>query len=203
MKAKIVAALKTKYPNFGFGDKAFDGVADYLSKTVTEEAQIETAIGGVEGLLKAFQGDTDKVRGEKTALQKELDELKAKGGKPETKDEPEKFTKEYIAQLFAEAVKPFAEKITAFETQTKTEKRNADILAKAKEYGVPEPLVSRFKIGDEEDVDAYMKGLKQDFVNIGFEGTRPPEEGSGAGGGNDIADLISEGTKEIVAQTKK
>ena len=52
MKGKILVALKTKYKTFGFGDKAFDGVADYLSKTVTEESQIETAISGVEGLLK-------------------------------------------------------------------------------------------------------------------------------------------------------
>lgn len=46
MKEKILVALKTKYKTFGFGDKAFDGVADYLSKTVTEESQIETAISG-------------------------------------------------------------------------------------------------------------------------------------------------------------
>ena len=78
MKGKILVALKTKYKTFGFGDKAFDGVADYLSKTVTEESQIETAISGVEGLLKAFQGDIDTVRNEKSGLQKQLDELKNK-----------------------------------------------------------------------------------------------------------------------------
>ena len=78
MKEKILVALKTKYKTFGFGEKAFDGVADYLSKTVTDESQIETAIGGVEGLLKAFQGDIDTVRNAKSGLQKELDELKKK-----------------------------------------------------------------------------------------------------------------------------
>ena len=55
MKTKILSKLKTKYSNLGFGEKAFDGVADYLSKTVTEESQIEAAIAGVEPLLKAFQ----------------------------------------------------------------------------------------------------------------------------------------------------
>ena len=53
-------------------------MADYLSKTVTEESQIETAISGVEGLLKAFQGDIDTVRNEKSGLKKQLDELKNK-----------------------------------------------------------------------------------------------------------------------------
>lgn len=83
MKVKILSSLKTKYANLGFGDKAFDGVAEYLSKSVTEEAQIETAISGVEVLLKSFQGDIDKVRGEKTTLQKQYDELKEKAEKGE------------------------------------------------------------------------------------------------------------------------
>ncbi len=89
MKTKILSQLKTKYANLGFGEKAFDGVADYLSKTVTEESQIEAAIAGVEPLLKAFQGDVDKVRTEKSELQKQYDELKAKqekGGEPGKKN---------------------------------------------------------------------------------------------------------------------
>ncbi|WGQ15581.1 hypothetical protein [Sphingobacterium faecium] len=59
MKDKLLSALKTKYKNLGFGDKTFSGVADFLATTVTEEDQVETAISGVEGLLKAFQGDVD------------------------------------------------------------------------------------------------------------------------------------------------
>lgn len=65
MKQKILEALKTRYAKLGFGHKAFDGVADYLSKTVEKEEDIETAISGVEGLLKAFQSDADKTRTEK------------------------------------------------------------------------------------------------------------------------------------------
>lgn len=60
MKDKILAALKNKFKNMGFSDKAFEGVADHLATTVTEEDKIETAVSGVEGLLKAFQGDVDK-----------------------------------------------------------------------------------------------------------------------------------------------
>lgn len=59
MKDKIQIALKTKFSNLGFSDKAFTGVADYLSTTVTQEDQIDNAIQGVESLLKAFQGDVD------------------------------------------------------------------------------------------------------------------------------------------------
>ena len=55
MKDLILKVLKTKYKNLGFSEKAFEGVADYLAKTVTDEANIETAIDGVEGILKIFQ----------------------------------------------------------------------------------------------------------------------------------------------------
>ena len=88
MKEKILSALKTKYKNLGFGDKAFDGVAEYLSGNVTEESQIETAIAGVEILLKSFQGDIDKVRTEKSELQKKYDELeKSQGGTPKQEED--------------------------------------------------------------------------------------------------------------------
>lgn len=93
MKQKILEALKTKYAKLGFGQKAFDGVADYLSKTVTKEEDIETAIAGVEGLLKAFQSDADKTRTEKSEAERKLAELEAKvkalGGAPDDKDEPD------------------------------------------------------------------------------------------------------------------
>ena len=52
MKDLIFKALKTKYKNLGFSEKAFERVADYLAKAVTDEANIETAIDGVEGILK-------------------------------------------------------------------------------------------------------------------------------------------------------
>ena len=38
MKTKILNALRTEYANLGLGDKAFDGVASFLEKTITEEA---------------------------------------------------------------------------------------------------------------------------------------------------------------------
>ncbi|WP_159461426.1 hypothetical protein [Dysgonomonas massiliensis] len=59
-------------------DSAFNGVADTLEKTITDESQIENAVAGVEGYMKLIQGESDRVRGEKATLQKELDELKKK-----------------------------------------------------------------------------------------------------------------------------
>lgn len=86
MKTKIVNALRTKYANLGLGEKAFNGVAEFLvnSKTVEKEEDIENAIAGanVESLLKAFQGESDSLRQQRVSLQKEFDDYKAKH--PET-----------------------------------------------------------------------------------------------------------------------
>src|SRR5574344_45185 len=86
MKKKILEALKNKYKNLGFSEKAFDGVAAYIEPSVKEDTDIETAIAGVEVLLKAFQGEVDKLRTEKTAAEKAAADLVAKvkelGGTP-------------------------------------------------------------------------------------------------------------------------
>ena len=74
MKTKILESLKTRYKTLGFSDKAFNGVADYLAKTVTDETNIETSTEGVEGLLKAFQGDSDRLRNEIAELKKQSTE---------------------------------------------------------------------------------------------------------------------------------
>ncbi|WP_337043856.1 hypothetical protein [Emticicia sp. 17c] len=60
LKGKILQTLKTRYKNLGFSEKAFEAVATWLETGITEESEIDTAIEGVEPLLKAFQGDADK-----------------------------------------------------------------------------------------------------------------------------------------------
>lgn len=81
MKQKIIAALKTRYKNIGLGEKAFDGVAAFLEKTVTKEEDIEAAVAGddVAALVRAIQGDQDSLRARNTELQRSLDELKKAG----------------------------------------------------------------------------------------------------------------------------
>lgn len=212
MKEKILVALKTKYKTFGFGDKAFDGVADYLSKTVTEESQIETAISGVEGLLKAFQGDIDSVRNEKSGLQKQLDELKKKNENPDPNPKPNPIPTpkpDDIATIVANAVnaavKPLSDELAGFKAKEVQTQRSADILAKAKEYGIPESQAKRYAIPDDADLDTYFKDVKQEFSNEGFKGVQAPEtpEQKFEKESTEIANLINKGTEEIVEQNKK
>jgi hypothetical protein len=208
MKEKILVALKTKYKTFGFGDKAFDGVADYLSKTVAEESQIETAISGVEGLLKAFQGDIDTVRNEKSGLQKQLDELKTKIENPNPNPNPNPEDKADMATIIANAVsaavKPLSDELAQFKAEKSQATRQEQIMAKAKEYGIPETFAKRYAIPDDADLDTFFKDAKQELANIGFSGVNPPEsaETKIEKENESIAGMISEGTKTIVESKK-
>ena len=78
MKTKILAALKTKYANLGLGDKAFDGVAALLVKTVTKEEEIEGAVAeaSVETLLKTIQSSVDAERTKASQATKALEDYK-------------------------------------------------------------------------------------------------------------------------------
>lgn len=205
MKEKILVALKTKYKTFGFSDKAFDGVADYLSKTVTEESQIETAIDGVEGLFKGFQGDVDYVRNEKSGLQKQLDELKKKIENPNSQPKPKEEKKDDVpawAQAIIDSNKTLSEKLAGYEQERVQAQRNAQVSAKAKEYGIPETLVPMLNIPNDADLDVFMKDAKQTFVNAGFQGVQVPQtaEQRAEKENHDIAAMINKGTEEINKQ---
>lgn len=180
MKDKILSALKTKFSNLGFGEKALSGVADYLISTITEEAQIETAISGVENLLKAFQGDIDRVRTEKSDLQKQYEELKAKqgeGGTPVKKDEPKPDDlKSMIAAAVAEAVTPFQQKLQFYEQKEVETARQTLITEKAKGLEIPDYLLKRISIPDDLDepgVTQYLTEFKQELVNNSLPSQNP------------------------------
>ena len=205
MKAKILVGLKTKYKTFGFSDKAFDGVADYLSKTVTEEGQIETAIGGVEGLLKVFQGDVDFVRNEKSGLQKQFDELKNKLENPTPPTTPPTEEIPAWAQTLIDQGKSFNERLDKVDESKALEQRNASILAKAKEYGIPDSFAKRYNVPADADLDEYFKDAKQELSNLGFKDVQAPEspEARMQKEGESIAEAINAQTKEIVEQKQK
>lgn len=78
MKTKILAALKTKYSNLGLSDKAFDGVAALLVKTVTKDEEIEGAVAeaSVETLLKTIQSSVDAERTKASNATKALEDYK-------------------------------------------------------------------------------------------------------------------------------
>lgn len=132
-----------------------------------------------------------------------------KDGKPietttTTKTEENKDDVPVWAQALIDSNKNLSDKLTQFEAEKAQATRSQQILAKAKEYGIPENYAKRCAIKDDEDLDAYFKDLKQEFANDGFKGVTPPEsaETKIEKESESIAKMIDEGTKTIVEQNK-
>ncbi len=149
MKDKILAALKNKFKNLGFGDKAFDGVADYLSQTVTDETAIETAITGVENLLRSFQGDIDTRVTSALAKQKaELERTNPPGTPPPPVNPNDIST--IVANAVKSAVEPLQQRIEGYEKRETQKTLQSRVLT-----SVREALKSD---AEKKGFDAWIKG---------------------------------------------
>ena len=195
MKEKILDALKTNYANLGLGDRAFDGVASFLEKTITDEKDIITRIQGddVALLLKGIQGETDTLRTARSKAEKDLNDYKkAHPSAPakETNEDGEQKPDETAA-----ALKKMLEKISALEA------RNAELDKKAHRAEIVSGLRSALKavscdsdpildlvlssaeIGDDSTVEsltAPMKSAYQEKYKLFYGNGAVPPVGSGS-----------------------
>ena len=167
MKTKLLTALKTEYAKSGLSDKAFDGVASVLVKTVTKEDEIDGVVKADETktLIKAYQTDTDKVRTEKANLQAEFDKYK--------KEHPEAVP--LTPPTENEETKKLLERIEALENENKEAKAKAtraekvaSIRAKMKDGGsdndnILDLVLDKAEFKDDEKVDDIATRLKADY----------------------------------------
>lgn len=207
MRKIIYDALVAKYFSKGLTKSQLETIAEMLEPQVKEEKDVETAIKGVEPVLNMLQSSNDSHRNEKSGLEKQIDEMKKKLN-PETKKEEKKdepLTKEVVAALIGDALKPFSEKFQKQEEATKAATRQADIIAKAKEYNIPEAVAKMLNVPQDADLDTYMKDAKQGFADSGFSFAKAPEspEAQIKSDAETIGKMISEGTKTIVESEKK
>lgn len=168
MKEKIIAELKTAYATLGLSDEAFDGVASLLEKTVTEESQIATAIGGddVKGLLKTIQGQVDSWKNKFHDKDKELNAYKE--SHPEKKEEKKDDTEPEWAKKLREQNEKILE---AQEKRDKAEKQKATmtaVLASAKKDGCTDEKALKlteklFSLKEGESDDDAAKRFKDEY----------------------------------------
>lgn len=218
MKTKILQELKQRYSNLGVSDKAFDGVADFLSKTITEEERIPEVVGNAESFLKAYQSDVDKERTSVSKLRKELEGYK-KEQEPKPNDhkpndnqgnEPSEREKQMMQQLEAQQ-----KQIELILGQRSHEGKMAQITALLGEKKIPESFYSMALNGrtfnNETDVDSLVSAIEQGYTkfrdesaNDRFSGGGKPEAG---GQPNDDAmakfvELAEKGTEQILNDKK-
>lgn len=185
-KELILNALKQEYIKLGLSEKALDGVADILKETITEETKILETVKGMEPLLKTFQSEIDRERGQKSALQKELNELKSKIDIQPKEEKPAdteidailvklKAHEELIAKMTEEKFK---------DTALRNIKRGLDEKKIPQSYY--EPLLSTTKINSETDINELIKVIDENYTKLEeelsktrFAGAIPPEKGIG------------------------
>lgn len=218
MKTKILQQLKQRYSNLGVSEKAFDGVADFLSKTITEEERIAESVAGAESFLKAYQSDVDKERTSASALRKELEALKKetqpKPTDPKPNDnqgnEPTEREKQMMQQLEAQQ-----KQIELILGQRSHEGKLAQITALLGEKNIPESFytmaLSGRTFGEDTNVGELVANIEQGYTKFQDENANDRFKGGGkpeAGEQSDddvmasIVKQVNEGTEAILNEKK-
>lgn len=169
MKTQILNALKTTYANLGLSDKAFDGVASFLEKTVTKEDEIDGVIKkeDVKNLLKAFQGESDSLRNRAAQLQKDFDAYKV--SHPEkTEEKPDEPDEEpaYVKALREQNAAIIA-RLDKSEKEAKAKGLLAEIVSESKKKLTHEKafrLTEReFSVQDDETKEAAIARFEEAY----------------------------------------
>ena len=209
---QILAGLQQKFA--GVDTAILTRIATKKAEGVTDETKVNSIIEGISfsDVLNSY-GDFRAGDASKTAVTNYEKKHNLKDGKPvettttttttKAEDKPDDMAT-IIANAVSAAVKPLSDKLAQFETEKSQATRQEQIMAKAKEYGIPENYAKRCAIKDDEDLDTYFKDLKQEFANDGFKGVTPPEsaEAKIEKEAESIAKMIDEGTNAIVEQNK-
>lgn len=211
MKEKILALLKTKFP--GVDEATLIRIAEKKAAGVTDESQVQPIADGVgfQDVLNSY-GDFRANGAVASAVSNYEKKHNIKDGKPienpnpipNPKPEDKKDDVPAWAQALIDSNKNLSTELSALKQEKLQATRQEQIMAKAKEYGIPETFAKRYAIPDDADLDTYFKDAKQELANIGFSGVNPPEsaEVKIEKEAESIASMISEGTKEIVESKK-
>lgn len=205
---QILAALQQKFS--GVDTAILSRIANKKGEGVTDESKVNSIVEGIgfQDVLNSY-GDFRADGAASTAVKNYERKYNLKDGKavdeptPTPANEPQDIAK-LIADAVSAAVSPLSDKLTQFEAAKAKETRGEQILAKAKEYGIPDTIAKRYAIPDDADLDSYFKDAKQELANAGFNGIPSPESSDAKieKENASIAKMINEGTKSIVEQNE-
>jgi hypothetical protein len=205
---QILAALQQKFS--GVDTAILSRIANKKGEGVTDESKVNSIVEGIgfQDVLNSY-GDFRADGAASTAVKNYERKHNLKDGKAvdestsTTENESQDIAK-LIADAVSAAVSPLSDKLTQFEAAKARETRGEQILAKAKEYGIPDTIAKRYAIPDDADLDSYFKDAKQELANAGFNGIPSPESSDAKieKENASIAKMINEETKSIVEQNK-
>lgn len=206
---QILAGLQTKFT--GVDAAILTRIATKKAEGVTDETKVNSIVEGISfsDVLNSY-GDFRAGDATRTSVLNYEKKHNLKDGKPIENPNPNpnpEEKKEDVpawAQTLIDSNKTLSEKLAGYEQKEAQTVRSAQILAKAKEYGIPESQAKRYAVPEDADLDTYFKDAAQELKNEGFAGVIPPEsaEQKIEKENESIAGMISEGTKTIVESKK-
>jgi hypothetical protein len=178
MKEKILTFLKSKLS--GLSNVYLEGVAEFYSKTITDEKTIETTLtDGVIDLLKfnadhiQKEGDKRATEASKTAVQTyetkhNLKDGKIIGAEPPKTEPPAQPGDTQTAKQILE----LTNKVNSFEAEKLKAKLLADLHKRLTEKKIPIEFAKGVKLEKAEDLDAAFtevetsfNAVKQELIN--------------------------------------
>ena len=209
---QILAGLQQKFS--GVDTAILTRIATKKAEGVTDETKVNSIVEGISfsDVLNSY-GDFRAGDATRTSVQNYEKKHNLKDGKPienpnpnpNPKPEDKKDDVPAWAQALIDSNKNLSTELSALKQEKLQATRQEQIMAKAKEYGIPENYAKRCAIKDDEDLDAYFKDLKQEFANDGFKGVVPPDTAKKEleNETQAFAKMIADDTKEIVEQQKQ
>ena len=208
---QILAGLQTKFT--GVDAAILTRIATKKAERVTDETKVNSIVEGssFSDVLNSY-GDFRAGDATRTSVQNYEKKHNLKDGKPIENPNPnpnpnpedKKDDVPAWAQALIDSNKNLSTELSALKQEKLQATRQEQIMAKAKEYGIPETFAKRYAIPDDADLDTFFKDAKQELANIGFSGVNPPgsAETKIEKENESIAGMISEGTKTIVESKK-
>lgn len=209
IQEQILAGLQQKFA--GVDTAILSKIAAKKAVGLTDESKVNSIIEGIAFKdVLTYYGDFRAGEASVTAVSNYEKKYGLKEGKAIEQPNPQEQTKPVetgdiaaqIAKAIGDAIKPISDRLDQFDSTRKHETRLANIMAKAKEYDIPELIAKRFAgdIKDDEDLDKYFQERKQELVNIGLAGSNPPDDSERRieKENETIAKMINDKTNEMI-----
>lgn len=167
MFEQILKELKTKYKDLGLSENVLKATAEFLGGAVKEESEIESAVAGVEGMLKVQQSIADQNRTYKAKIE-ELEKSKTAEPAPkEPKKEEPKPSEEMPewAKKLMEGFTAVSQKVEGFEKDKQNLSNEQKLISKLNELGVNENFYKLQIAGrtfqNDEEIETFANSVKE------------------------------------------
>lgn len=209
---QILAGLQQKFA--GADTATLTRIATKKAEGVTDETKVNSIVEGIsfQDVMQNY-GDYRAGQANISSVANYEKKYGLKDGKPiekteETKKEEKEEKKDEVpawAQALIDTNKTLSEKLAGYEHERKQSERMAQISSVAKRYGIPDFMLKDRTIPENTDLDTYMKDVKQEMTNAGFQFNKSPEtaEQKLEKETSEFAKMIENDTKQIVEQQNK